>query len=380
MNIQKKTPLSRKASNHLHIVIMAGGSGTRLWPLSRKREPKQFHRFVPDKKTLLEETWNRAKKVLPDAKNIHFSTTTAYKDRIKELIPEVDIQNIIVEPSSRGTAAAIALTTAHIHTSDPEAIIATIASDHFITNDDAFVSALLSAFQTVVKFPEKILTVGINPTEPDTGLGYIKMGEEIDNILNHRVFSIEEFKEKPDVKTAEHYLTNWEYLWNAGYFIFDSKTLLTWINAYAPTLANTINTLSNSDKKNDTKYQNSAKELYEALPNDPIEPLLIEKLPIENRAVIPAPIEWSDIGNWSALFDVLKKQSDVSIIARGNHVDVESEHCLVLGNKKLIATVGLKNIIIIESDDCILIADKDKISNIKILLEKIKKEKGEEYL
>jgi thiol-disulfide isomerase/thioredoxin len=132
--------------------------------------------------------------------------------------------------------------------------------------------------------------------------------------------------------------------------------------------------------KKETEDPHKARALFEELPSDPVEPAIIEKLLPEERAVIPAPLEWSDVGNWSAIFDLLEKQHEVSIIARGNHVDVGSEKCLVLSDKKLIATIGLKNIVVVETHDCILVASKDKVSDIKNLLEKIKQEKGEEYL
>ncbi|MGB2791801.1 MAG: mannose-1-phosphate guanylyltransferase [Candidatus Moraniibacteriota bacterium] len=365
-----------KNSKHFYAVIMAGGSGTRLWPLSRKSLPKQFHNFVSESgSTLLEDTWERVRHTIPNVQNIFVGTSDRYRNKILSLLPDIDSDHLIIEPAPRGTAAAIALAAQEIFHRDPEAILATIASDHVIANSEAFSSALLSAFETASTFPDKIVTLGINPTTPDTGFGYIKMGDDLGTIRDHRVFSIEAFKEKPDRETAEEYLKNWEYLWNAGYFIFSVQTLLNRVKSLTPTL---FETLEHMEKERENPKARQA--LFESLPNDPIEPAIIEKLPPEERAVIPAPLEWSDVGNWSAIFDLLEKQHEVSIIARGNHVDVGSKKCLILSDKKLIATIGLENIVVVETNDCILVASKDKVSDIKALLEKIKQEKGEEYL
>lgn len=364
------------ANKHFYAVIMAGGSGTRLWPLSRKALPKQFHNFISNTgSTLLEDTWERVRLAIPDPKNIFVGTGERYRENIHHLLPELAADHCIIEPAARGTAAAIALAAQAIFDRDPDAIVATIASDHAISNNDEFASALLSALETALRFPEKIVTVGINPTEPDTGFGYIKMGEDLGIIREHRVFSIDAFKEKPSRETAEEYLKNWEYLWNAGYFIFSARTFLERVRTLTPALFETLQRL-----KKETEDPHKARALFEELPSDPVEPAIIEKLLPEERAVIPAPLEWSDVGNWSAIFDLLEKQHEVSIIARGNHVDVGSEKCLVLSDKKLIATIGLKNIVVVETHDCILVASKDKVSGIKNLLEKIKQEKGEEYL
>jgi len=292
---------SVKNNEHFYAVIMAGGSGTRLWPLSRKATPKQFHNFVSEKgTTLLEDTWERVRKAIPDTSRIFVGTTESYREKIHSLLPDLDRNGLIIEPIPRGTAAAIAVAAQEIFNRDPEAIIATIASDHVIANDSAFTLALLAAFETASKFLDRIVTIGINPTEPDTGFGYIKMGDDLGTVLKHRVFSIDAFKEKPDRKTAEEYLKNWEYLWNAGYFIFQAETFLKHVRTYTPEIEKALQEIRAEQKSTPDSKERFSKirAIYERIPNEPIDTAIIEKLLPEARAVIPAPLEWSDVGNW----------------------------------------------------------------------------------
>lgn len=361
--------------SHFYAVIMAGGSGTRLWPLSRKTSPKQFHSFISSKSsTLFEDTWTRLRGVIPDATHIFVCTADLYRDTIRSLVPEIPPECIITEPEARGTAAAIALSSRHIMKRDKDAIIATIPSDHMIANDTAFGEALLASFETASRFPASLVTIGINPTAPDTGFGYIKMGEELETMRDHRIFTIDTFKEKPDRATAEEYLKSWEYLWNAGYFIFSGKTFASFVETHAPNLHEALEDMEHAPD------ESSRADIYRRIPNDPIEPAIVEKLSPRERVVIPAPLDWSDIGNWSAIFDTLEKHHETSVIGRGEHVDVGSKKCLVLSSAKLIATIGLTDIVVVETDDSILVANKSHVSDIKHLLEKIRSEKGDRYL
>ncbi len=357
---------------HHYIVIMAGGSGTRLWPLSRKSTPKQFQAFLSEN-TLFQETYTRALAVVP-ASHIFISTTTDYADTILAQIPNLTTEHLILEPLAKNTAPAIALVATTLAQKDPQAIVATIASDHAIENADEFVATLQTAFQAIDTYPTKLATVGINPTKPDTGLGYIKIGNECPLESQKRVFFIDEFKEKPDYETALHYTEDWGYLWNAGYFIFATSTLLSWVTTYAPALAQTMQHISLL-KPEDTEYFTQLQTLYNQSPSDPIEPLIIEKLSPEERLVIPSSLKWSDVGNWSTLLQFLTEKKGASIITEGSHLDLGSENVLIKNTTKdkKIVTLGLKNIVIIDTPDAILIADSEKAStDMKELIEKIK--------
>jgi mannose-1-phosphate guanylyltransferase len=353
------------------IVIMAGGSGTRLWPLSRKHSPKQFQALI-SQKTLLEETYDRALKIV-DAEQIYIATTEEYLSQIKELLPSVPEENILVEPLAKNTAPAIALVTALIQKQHPEAVIATIPADHVIYNEQEFIRTFKTAFEALESFSDCMITVGINPTRPDTGFGYIQMGDEKATLNNQKVFSIANFKEKPDATTAEQYLRDWAYLWNGGYFIFSAQEFNHWCKKYAPSLFESISKLVASSNKEEQL------KIYQQLAAEPVEPLIIEKLPQEKRLVIPSALEWSDVGNWATLLEELQKITGTSVINGENHADVKSKNLLVKRagkDKRFIGTIGLNDIIIVETEDALLIANKNTVATeIKDLLEVVRKER-----
>ncbi len=359
-------------SEHHYIVIMAGGSGTRLWPLSRKSTPKQFQAFVSEK-TMIEETYDRVKNLVPND-HIFVSTTAAYAPLVSKIIPEISQNNIIVEPEARNTAPAMALVATMIHALDSEAIVATIASDHAIENPDEFRGTIEAALSTVSTHRDKLVTVGINPYRADTGLGYIRMGQEFETIAGKRIFTVDAFKEKPDRETAEQYLRSFDYLWNAGYFVFSVQTFSTWTKVFAPALHDIMNQIGTA-KKNKTLDTETLATLYAQTESVPIEPLIVEKLAPVTRLVIPSALQWSDVGNWQTLYEFLAHKSGNDSIIHADHLDIGSKNLLVHGNKRLIATLGVEDLVIIDTPDALLVARRDRVSgDIKKLIEKLKEE------
>lgn len=363
---------------HSYAVIMAGGSGTRLWPLSRKEKPKQFQSFISSK-TMIQETFARVANIVPQ-ENIFVSTTKEYKQLVLEQLPEITENRLILEPKPRNTAPAIALVAATIALYDKDAVIATIASDHAIENPEEFNATIDAAFATVTKHRDVLVTVGINPTHPDTGLGYIKMGREFDVTSGKRVFVVDAFKEKPDLKTAEEYLSSWEYLWNAGYFIFAAESFAEWTKRYSPELHQAIEKII-GHKIASTLDEKTLETLYAETPSEPIDTAIVEKLSPDHRLVIPSPLKWSDVGGWENLYSFLREKDGSSMVIRSKHLDLDSKNTLVYGKDKLIVTIGLKDLIIVDTDDTLLIAHRDHISmKIKKLIEKLKDDNKESYL
>jgi mannose-1-phosphate guanylyltransferase len=348
-----------------YIVIMAGGTGTRLWPVSRKEKPKQFQKFTSSK-TMIQETYERVAKIA-DPENIFIATTGEYKSLVLEQLPEVKEDQLIIEPSAQGTAAAITLAAKTIADINPQAIVATVASDHAIKNVGEFVSVINCALETAEKHPDKLVTVGINPSYPDTGMGYIKIGKEFSNDNQRRIFYVDSFTEKPDKATAEKYLTGWEYLWNAAYFVFQAQNFLKIAEKYVPATHKII-------------IRENLVQKYSQIENVPIDTAIVEKMDGQDRLVIPSELDWSDVGNWGSLFDYFKDSLKSEMIVKGNHVDVGSKDCLVYSEDKLVATIGLKNVIIVETDDAILVADRNNVSEVKKIIDKLKEEGKHLYL
>lgn len=362
-----------------YAVIMAGGTGTRLWPMSRKLKPKQLHNLVSEK-SLVQETFLRLKKALP-VKQILVSTNPDYLEELRRQLPEIAEENFIVEPAKRNTGPALIFIAQMIIKRDKDAVIATIASDHVVQNTDVFVNTVKAAFEAVKKYPDHLVAVGINPTKPDTGLGYIKMGDEKDELAGEKVFTVEGFVEKPDQKTAEKYLQGWQYLWNGAYYFFKASTMDLWAKKCMPKthryLEEAVKFLTEGTNG---MAKTEAKKVFEKIKDEQFENVFIEQKDFDKILVIPAELGWSDIGNWGTLFDVLSEAHDSTMISRGYHIDVGSKGCLVYGNDKMIATLGLKDAIVIDTPDVFFIANKDSAQDVKLLLDKLKSEGKHLYL
>ncbi len=356
-----------------YAVIMAGGTGTRLWPMSRKSKPKQLHNFV-SKKTLIQETFDRVESTL-GLQHIFVSTNPSYAEDIKNQLPNIKSENFIIEPVGRNTAPALAYIAFTIFKRDKDANIATLASDHTVNNLGIFSQTVKIAFKAVDKFPDHLVVVGINPTRPDTGLGYIKMGNVKDKIDGEQIFDVEGFVEKPDLKTAEQYMSSWEYLWNGAYYFFKAKEFLKWLKKYRTELYEKMDEITDIELNGKTKENvKKVKDLFNSLKNEQFENAIIEQKDFNRILVIPADLGWSDIGNWGTLHEVLSNEDGDSMISRGEHIDVGSKGCLVYGSGKMIATLNLKDIVIVDTDDVILIADKNKAQDVKLMIDKLKQE------
>jgi len=358
-----------RTDDHRYAVIVAGGSGTRLWPLSREELPKQMQKFVSDK-TLIEETVDRIAAVIP-YENIFISTTKNYGDKIAKLLPAIRADNIIVEPDRRGTTAAFALFSSVIKERDPEAIIFSLASDHAIADPAPFQQTITDSYDYITDNPQSIALVGVTPTHPDTGLGYIK----VDTVINDdpRIYSVEKFIEKPKLNVAKRYVESGEYYWNAAYYCFKAVTLLDAYEEADPEIGRCVGAYLESGSTDD--FMRTPEKPHE------IEIINAKRFPL---VLVPGSFTWSDIGNWSALHDLLADAGDdKKMVSNGTkHVDIDSEHCLVVSNddKKVIATVGLKNIIVVDTEDALLIMDKGHNQDIKAALALMKERGLDKYL
>lgn len=351
-----------------HVVIMAGGSGTRLWPKSRKSQPKQFQKLIGNDKTLLQQTFGRLSSVAP-AEQVWVVTTKQYVDLVKEQLPQINQQHIIIEPAGRNTAPATGLATLTILREDPEAVITMVPADHYIGQENEFIETVQAVLDFLETKPEYVVTIGINPTEPNTGYGYIEMGEHLQTVGERKIFVVKSFHEKPDAVTAKKFVESWEFLWNGGYYLFKGTTMIEYFERLIPeTLMQLQNYLADPTQAH----------LYTDIPAEPIDTAVAEKL--EHLAVIPVDMEWSDIGNWATLHEILSKAGEFEQIAIGEHIGHNTDNSLIVGHRKLIATVGLKNVIVIDTEDALLVCDRDSVQDVKKIVEQLEKQEKHHLL
>ena len=336
---------------HRYAVVVAGGAGTRLWPLSRQSLPKQMQALMSDK-TLIRETVDRIRGVVPMS-NVYISTTTNYCHPIHALLPDVPPENVICEPSARGTAAAFALFSSVIHEKDPEAVIFSLASDHAITEVDRFHVAMRQSFEFVEAHRRHMAMVGVRPTRPDTGLGYIRARHPLQR--DPLVLRAEKFVEKPTRDVAQKYVASGEYYWNAAYYCFTAEALLEAYEDADPALVDAARNFAKSGDPAD----------YEAAPDKTHEIEIIDSTTYP-LALVPADFTWSDIGNWPALYN-LKRQlagEDQVSTDSSQHVDVDSTRIMVSNaDGRLVATAGLDDIAIITTDDAVLVLNMTQVDS-----------------
>ena len=343
---------------------MAGGSGTRLWPLSRKSKPKQFQKLVSNH-TMLQESVER---LLPtfDIKDIFVATQKSFQSEVIKELPDLPKENVIVEPEKRDTAPAIAYSALMATTNDDETI-AFLTSDHFIQKKDEFRDSLLCADEFLSRHPEYIVTLGITPTAPETGYGYIEFDDSApyDEVCDHEhdVMRVQAFVEKPDLETAQDYLTKGNYVWNSGMFIVKRGTLLNSYEVLLPESYEHVKVIQGAVGKKD--FQEIALEEFTQMEKISIDYGIMEKT--QNIVVIPVDIGWSDIGSWSALKDLVSVEVDEhKHMGEGKHVDIDSKGLLIhTHSKKLITTIGLTDLVIVETEDALMICSKNRSQDVK---------------
>lgn len=355
-------------------VILAGGSGTRLWPASRQKLPKQLTALF-SQHTLIQETVERLQ---PDWKpgEIYIDVTAQHLAATKKQLPEIPAKNFIVEPQGRNTAGAIALVAALMARDNPHTIVATLASDHVVEKPDELRQVLHAAHNIIQEHPKYLMTIGIKPTEPNTGLGYIQMGSAFTRTQTHTAYHVKQFKEKPDSKTASTYVNSMKYLWNANYLVWRADHMLNLFKEHAPEMYAAVKQMAAiaDDPTQRARY----KKLYSEIPSEPIDTVINEKA--RDILVLPADLGWNDIGSWETLHEVLSKREGSSVVAKGHHIGLDDKGILVRAGRKLVATVGLQDIVIVDTPDVLLVLNKKRSQDVKRLIERLKEQGKEIYL
>ena len=336
-------------------LVMAGGKGERFWPLSTDDKPKQFLNLLGND-TMIQMTVKRLEGLIP-IERIFIVTAERYVGLVKEQLPNLPEENIIVEPVGRNTAPCIALSAFYINKKIENATIAVLPSDHLIKDEEKFREVLKCGYDFVNKNQDAIVTLGMKPDRPETGYGYIKRMHEVEIINNNTVNKVECFVEKPNKETAEEYLKEGTYLWNGGMFIWKASTILKCTNQYLPETFEVLAEIAVSEED----FEKVLKQKYEEVENISVDYGIMEKS--NDIYVIPCDFGWDDVGSWTSL-ERYRQKDEMGNVANQSCVARDSKGNIIMSNKKIILN-GVEDIIVVETDDYIMISSKEKAQEIK---------------
>lgn len=363
-------------TEHTYAVIMAGGGGTRLWPVSRKERPKQLLPLI-GQETLFQATVARLENLFP-AENIWVVTVEDQAKEMRLQVPSIPVQNYLIEPQPRGTASVVGLAAKILLKHDSQAVMAVLPSDHFIRNRDLFHYLIRAAFEVAEN--GFLVTLGITPTHPSIAYGYIQQGDPIAGGYKYPVYEVKSFREKPDEDTAQKLLRSGNYSWNSGMFIWRADAVLAEIEKQMPALGKTLNSIAHA--WGTVSQSELLAKHWQTIKSETIDYGVMEKA--EKVAVLPAGgLGWSDVGSWESLFEVLMPDMNGNIAAsNGRHLAHETNNTLVYGvnEDRLIVTIGIDDTIIVDAEDVLLVCKSDQSQKVREIVEHLKKHRQEKYL
>lgn len=361
--------------NSTYAVIMAGGGGTRLWPLSRKNRPKQLLPLIGEQ-TLFQSTVARLQGFLPP-EHILVVTVAEQAAEMRIQVPEIPEENYIIEPAPRGTASVVGLAAAILHQRDPQAVMTVLPSDHFIRNRDLF-HYLIKAAADVAR-NDYLVTLGITPTFPSTAYGYIQQGAPLPGDYKYPTYSVARFTEKPDEQAAQRLLRAGDHSWNSGMFIWTTERILAEMRVQMPELYAALEKISAADAPQQAAVIQS---VWPDLKVETIDYGIMEKA--ERVAVLPAGgLGWSDVGSWNSLFEVLLPDMSGNIVTNGHHLALETHNTLVYGapgSQRLVVTIGVDDMVVVDAEDVLLVCKADQAQKVKNVVEHLRKHRQERYL
>ena len=362
-------------AKHTYAVIMAGGGGTRLWPISRKETPKQLLPLL-GKETLFQSTIARLEKIFPPERILVVTVAEQAREMQKQE-PSIPKENYLIEPAPRGTASVVGLAAAVLKKRDPQALMAIQTSDHYIRNRDLFHYLIRAAFD--VAADDYLVTLGITPTFPSTGYGYIQQGEPLDGDYKYPVYMVKRFKEKPDEATAHQLLRSGDHSWNSGMFVWRAEAILKEIERQMPELFQAVNQIAEvwgTDQQDEV-----IESCWSDLKSQTIDYGIMEKA--ERVAVLPAGgLGWNDVGSWNSLFDVLLPDMNGNVVTNSQHLALDTHNTLVYSNndEHLVVTIGLDDMVIVDAGDVLMVCKIDQSQKVKDVVEHLKKHRQEKYL
>lgn len=339
---------------------MAGGRGERFWPKSRNSCPKQFLSLTSDGETMIQKTVNRLRPLV-DAKDIFIVTNAAYTGLVKDQLPDVPAENILAEPCARNTAPCIAFAAAIIGRKYDDAIMLVLPSDHLIGYENIYIKTLKKAV-AVAEQGKNLVTIGITPTYPETGYGYINFGEEKGD-----AYQVERFVEKPDLPTAKKYLSSGKYLWNSGMFVWKISSIMANMKEFMPDVAEGAERIAASFGTPD--FEEVLVREFTAFPSESVDFGIMEKA--SDIYTLPGSFGWDDVGSWLAVERINETDENKNFIS-GDVIAVDAERTTVCGGKRLIAAIGTEDLIIVDTDDVLLVCSKNNTQDVKKVIAQLK--------
>jgi len=357
-------------NKNYYAILMAGGVGSRFWPVSTKNFPKQFHDMLGTGETLLQKTFNRLTNIIP-SENIFILTNEIYNDLVFEQIPQLTKRQVVLEPAMRNTAPCILYAALKIQKENSEAVMIVAPSDHWIENEKAFTDNVQEAFDFCQK-NDALMTLGIKPAFPNTGYGYIEYEKESNELIK----SVSTFKEKPDYATAKEYIAQGNFLWNAGIFMWSVKSA---VDAYKKNQPDLFGLFEKGCDVYNTDFEDDfVRDNYGKAENISVDYAIMERS--DNVFVLRATFDWNDLGTWGSLYDKLEKDDSKNAIVNARVISEESSGNMVrTANNKIVVIDGLQDFIVVDKDEVLLIYPKSKEQDIKKVLQKVKDTFGENY-
>jgi mannose-1-phosphate guanylyltransferase len=354
-----------------YAVIMAGGSGTRLWPASRGSSPKQALKLIGER-TMFQYAVDRLTPVFP-MDRILVVTREDHAPILHQQVPGLLESNFILEPQGRGTAPAIGLTAIHLEQRDPHATMALLTADHFITDTERFRQVLIAAQKVAEE--GSLVTLGIQPSSPSTGFGYIKQGAVLGEKNGINFYAVQQFTEKPDLDTAQRMVASREHSWNSGMFIWQVNRILEEFERQMPEFY--VQLMEVKASLGTSNYRGCLDRVWSQVKKETIDYGIMEG----GRQVVVFPVEigWTDIGSWSSLLDLLPADQGGNVVV-GPHLGIDTLGTLVFGGKRLVATIGIENLIIIDSEDALLVCSKEREQDVRLIVDQLKNDQQDDLI
>ncbi|MBK6835628.1 MAG: mannose-1-phosphate guanylyltransferase [Bacteroidetes bacterium] len=358
-----------------YCIIMAGGVGSRFWPMSKTNHPKQFLDILGTGRTLLQQTFDRFEGICPP-ENIYIVTSDQYKELVYQQLPSIAKENVLLEPSRKNTAPCIAYASYKIHKKNPNAVTVVAPSDHLITKEDTFKKAIKSCF-TKAQSEDCLVTLGITPNRPDTGYGYIQFVESPVKEKDKRIKKVKTFAEKPELEQAKVFVQSGDFLWNSGIFIWSTKSI---INAFEKHDAEIAQIFKDGiEFYNTPQEKDFLKKAYSVCISNSIDYSVMEKA--KNVYVRESLIGWSDLGTWGSLYTHIKHSEGNNAIVGKNVMMYDSKNCIVnVAKDKLVVIQGLHDYIVVEADGILLICKKTNEQQIRNFVNDVKVQKGDKFV